>query len=217
MSNKLIGTTMLNALLGKKIGMTQVFDMNGNVVPVTVVDVAHWLVTQIKKADKNGYSAVQVGWLKERFRAQDFSLDWLKNKNNYFTHIKELTLENDSHDFALGQEITFDHTAWDLGQLVQVTGTSKGLGFQGVTKRWRFGRGPSTHGSKFHRRPGSIGHMRREGEVIKGKKLPGRFGNDQTTIKGLRLVQADKDKGCVFIKGALPGKKDSIVLIKKQG
>lgn len=208
---------MLNTLLGKKIGMTQIFDTKGEVVPVTVVNVARWLVTQIKNDDKDGYRALQVGWLKERFQPQDFSLDWLKDKKHYFSHVKEIAFDGDLNAFSLGQEISFEHIAWELGQLVQVTGKSKGLGFQGVTKRWRFGRGPTAHGSKFHRRPGSIGHMRREGKVIKGKKLPGRMGNEQVTIKGLRFVQVDKTKGCVFIKGAVPGKKDSVVLIKKQG
>lgn len=208
---------MLTTLLGRKIGMTQIFDEKGNVVPVTVVNIAHWLVTQLKKTDKDGYTAVQVGLLRKRYQSQDFSADWLKNKKRYFSYVKEVALESDQSDLVLGQAISVDHVGWENGQKLQVTGRSKGLGFQGVVKRWGFSRGPMSHGSKFHRRPGSIGHMTRQGEVIKGKKLPGHCGDKQVTVKGLMLVQADKDAQCLFIKGALPGKKETVVLIKKQG
>ena len=208
---------MLNTLLGKKIGMTQIFNESGMVVPVTVVNIARWVVTQIKTVEKDGYSALQVGWLRQRFDTKNFSPDWLKKKKHYFSSVREIHMASPSESFAVGQEITLDNLKWSLGQKVQVTGRSKGLGFQGVTKRWCFGRGPSTHGSKFHRRPGSMGFMRSQGKVIKGKKLPGHFGNEQTTVQGLCLVQTDAQMQCVFIKGALPGKKDSVVLIKKQG
>jgi len=208
---------MLNTLLGKKIGMTQIFNESGIVVPVTVVNIARWVVTQIKTVEKDGYSALQVGWLRQRFDTKNFSPDWLKKKKQYFSSVREIQMEASAENLIVGQEITLENIKWSLGQKVQVTGRSKGLGFQGVTKRWRFGRGPSTHGSKFHRRPGSMGFMRSQGKVIKGKKLPGHFGNEQTTVQGLRLIQTDAQMQCVFIKGALPGKKDSVVLIKKQG
>ena len=208
---------MLTTLLGRKVGMTQIFDEKGKVVPVTVVNIAHWLVTQFKKTDNDGYVAVQVGLLRKRYQSQDFSADWLKNKKRYFSYIKEVAVDGEEHELSLGQAISVDHVGWEKGQKLQVTGKSKGLGFQGVVKRWGFSRGPMSHGSTFHRRPGSIGHMTRQGEVIKGKKLPGHYGDKQVTVQGLMLVQADKEAQCLFIKGAIPGKKETVVLIKKQG
>lgn len=206
---------MLQRVLGKKIGMTQVFDKDGSVVPVTVVDVAHWVVTQIKTAAKDGYASLQLGLVKKKFRNEAFSPEWLKAKNNYFSDIKEVHI-TDASNFAVGQTITFDQVALQEGEIVDVTGKSKGLGFQGVVKRWGFGGGPKAHGSKFHRRPGASSHMRSQGEVLKGKRFPGHLGTEQVTIRGLKVVRLDKEAGCLFIKGAVPGKKDSLVFIKKQ-
>lgn len=207
---------MLNSVLGKKIGMTQIFDAKGNVVPVTVVDISNLFVTQIKTPEKDGYTAVQVGMLRNRYRGESFSPSWLQTKKDIFLHIREVQAEQTS-DLTQGQALTVDNSSIQEGIKVVVTGTSKGLGFQGVVKRWGFGGGPKAHGSKFHRRPGSSGNMRRQGEVLKGKKFPGHMGTDQVSVKGLTVVRIDRENGCLFIKGALPGKKDSLVLVKKQG
>lgn len=207
---------MLSNVLGKKVGMTQVFDSKGVVVPVTVVDVGSWFVTQTKTVEKDGYSALQIACLRDRYVGEEFSPVWLEKKAEYFLHVKEISFpENDS--FQLGQRLTIEDIALAEGDKVIATGISKGLGFQGVVKRWGFAGGPKSHGSKFHRRPGSSGHLRRQGEVIKGKKSAGHMGVERITIKGLKVVRVDKDNGCLFIKGALPGKKDTLITICKQG
>lgn len=207
---------MLNSMLGTKVGMTQIFDQKGDAVPVSVVDLNNWVVTQIKSSEKDGYSALQLGLMRKRFRGLPFSSDWLKAKSDYFLQIKEVMLEN-TMDFALGQSVGLDNITFQEGDFVAVTGTSKGLGFQGVVKRWGFAGGPSSHGSRFHRIPGSSGHLRRQGEIIKGKKFPGHAGADRVTVKGLEIVRIDRDAGCLFIKGPIPGKKDFLVAINKQG
>ncbi len=209
---------MLNGVLGKKIGMTQVFDAQGIVVPVTVVDVSNQFVTQIKTPEKDGYASLQVGLLRKRYQGKPFSEVWLKAKKNYFVHIKEVPVSDAAKDCTLGQPVTFDLlSSLQEGNKVTVVGTSRGLGFQGVVKRWGFAGGPKSHGSKFHRKPGSSGNMRRQGEVLKGKKFPGHMGVDRVTVEGLKVIRIDKENGCLFIKGAIPGKKDSLVLIKTQG
>lgn len=207
---------MLNKVLGTKVGMTQVFDKDGNVVPVTVVDVNHWFVTQVKSSAKDGYEAVQIGLIRKRFRGMAYSPVWLKAKKDHFLQIKEIALDT-AKSYELGQAISMSDTVLKEGDFVDVTGRSKGCGFQGVVKRWNFAGGPAAHGSKFHRRPGSASHMRSQGEVIKGKRYPGHMGNEQVTVQGLQVVRIDPEIGCVFVKGAVPGKKDSLVTIKKQG
>jgi large subunit ribosomal protein L3 len=207
---------MLKSVLGKKVGMTQIFDKDGNVVPVTVVDVGNWFVTQVKTAEKDGYSSLQLGLPRKRYRGESFSPAWLKSKKDYFLHLKEVSLDvNDKFD--VGQEIKLDQVLLQDGEKVSVTGTSRGLGFQGVVKRHNFKGGPKAHGSKFHRRPGALSSMRTQGEVFKGKRLPGHMGFAQVTVKGLKVVQINKDSGHVLLKGTVPGKKDSLVFINKQG
>lgn len=208
---------MLSGVLGKKLGMTQVFNAEGKVVPVTVVDVGTWYVTQVKTPEKDGYSALQVGLPRKRYQNKSFSPEWLKKKSDYFLHIKEVSAAEQTHTFAVGQKITLDDVALQEGESVAVTGVSRGIGFQGVVKRWGFSGGPKTHGSKLHRKPGSSGFLRRQGEIMKGKKFPGHKGAETVTVKGLDIVKIDKETGCVFIKGALPGSKESLVVIRKQG
>jgi len=207
---------MVNNLLGTKVGMTQLFDKNGNVVPVTVIDLNNWYVTQLKSSEKDGYVSLQLGLLRKRFRGSVFSPTWLKAKQDHFLSVKEVALSG-TETYELGQTVTVESTPFKEGDVVAVIGTSKGCGFQGVVKRYGFGGGPSAHGSKFHRRPGSASHMRRQGEVIKGKRYPGHMGDARVTVKGLEIVRIDKDAGYVFVKGAVPGKKDSLVTIKMQG
>lgn len=209
---------MLTKLPGKKVGMTQLFDKNRNVIPVTVIRVADWFVTQVKTEEKDGYAALQLGLLRNRYQGTPFNPEWLRTKKEYFLHVREvpLTTEN-AASFTVGQQITLDNTVFDVAQVVDVTGNSIGLGFQGVMKRHGFSGGPKSHGSRFHRRPGSLGNMRTQGEVLKGKKLPGHCGTDQVTVRGLELVQVDKATGHIFVKGAVPGKRDTLLMIRKQG
>ncbi len=209
-----IEATMFNSVHGIKVGMTQVFDKNGDVIPVTIVDVNNWFVTQIKSSEKDGYTSLQFGLLRKKFRGQPFSDLWLKAKKDYFLHVKEIAVDK-TQDITAGQSVNIGQSTLVEGDVVSITGTSKGLGFQGVVKRWNFAGGPAAHGSKFHRRPGTGGCLRTQGEVIKGKKFPGHLGVEQVTVKGLKIVRIDKDTGYVFIKGAIPGKKDSLVTIKK--
>ncbi|MCB9493340.1 MAG: 50S ribosomal protein L3 [Epsilonproteobacteria bacterium] len=206
---------VLNNALGKKIGMTQLFNEAGDAIPVTVVNVGNWYVTQIKTAVKDGYDALQVALPRKRYRNQEFSTSWLHAKKEYFLHVKEIPMTGENAAFELGQKITLQDTSLEQGDTVAIIGISKGLGFQGVVKRWGFSGGPGGHGSKFHRIPGAIGHLRRQGEVIKGKKLPGHMGMKRTTVKGLKIAHIDKENGYVFVQGAVPGKKDTLITIKK--
>lgn len=208
---------MLSDVLGKKLGMSQLFDAEGRAIPVTVVNVGTWYVTQVKTPEKDGYCSLQIGLPRKRYQGSTFSPEWLKKKQDYFLHVKEVKNVDPKHTFVLGQKITLDDIALQEGAVVAVTGQSRGLGFQGVVRRWGFAGGPKAHGSKFHRRPGSSGCLRRQGEIIKGKRFPGQMGAAQVTVEGLRVVKIDKAVGCLFIKGALPGKSDSLVLVKKQG
>ncbi len=206
---------MVRALFGKKIGMTQVFDKTGKVVPVTVINIARWLITQIKTDEKDGYRSFQLGLLKNKCEEKEFSSQWLKKRKNYFTLFREVPVEKQD-GFSVGQKLTIEDVSLKEGDTVVVTGKSKGAGFQGVVKRWNFKGGPASHGSTFHRAPGSIGNMCSQGNVIKGKKLPGHKGNVCVSVKGLEIIRIDKDAQCLFVKGAVPGKKNTIVEISKQ-
>lgn len=208
---------MVNGILGKKVGMTQVFDENGAVVPVTVVDVGNIVVTQVKTCENDGYAALQLGILKKKMHGKAFEQEWLKAKKACFERCKEISLAKGESSYSVGQMLTLEMVNLAQGKTVSVTSKSRGLGFQGVVKRWNFAGGPKTHGSKFHRRPGAISNMRTQGEVLKGKKLPGHAGDRQVTVKGLKVVRIDVESSCIFIKGAIPGKKNTLVIINKQG
>ncbi len=209
---------MLGSIFGKKIGMSQIFTEKGQVVPVTVIDVASWLVTQVKTSKKDGYTALQLGLLKKRYKKQPFILDWLKDKSKYFSFLREIKVEESVLEkVKVGKEIKLEDSGFEEEKRVNVTSKSKGQGFQGVVKRWGFAGGPGGHGSNFHRKPGAISFLCTEGEVIKGKKLPGQHGNRQFTTKNLKVVRLDKENGCLFVKGAVPGKKNSVVTVCKQG
>jgi large subunit ribosomal protein L3 len=209
---------MLQNIVGTKIGMTQLFDTKGNVVPVTVVNVANWYVLQVKTVEHDGYCALQLGLLKERHRNKTFSADWIKARAKYFLHIKEVDVDaSTASQFMPGQLLNFSNVGIKEGSKISVTARSRGLGFQGVVKRWGFAGGPGSHGSTFHRKPGSNGNMRRQGEVLKGKRMGGHTGFRNFTIRGLTMVKMDEQAGCIFIKGALPGKTETLVLVKMQG
>ena len=169
---------MVSGLWGKKLGMAQVFGQNKEVIPVTVIDAAHWYVTQIKTKVRDGYDAIQVGFVRPRYQGGAFDKQWLKSLKRYFSHIGEIKTTELIKGIELGQHAPFADV-FAIGEHIDVSGISKGRGFAGVMKRHGFSGGRSSHGSMFHRRPGAIGHMRTRGRVIKGKKLPGHMGVDK--------------------------------------
>ena len=206
---------MVTGIWGKKIGMTQVFSKD-KVVPVTVLDVAHWYVTGKKTEENDGYTAVQVGCLKDRYVDKPFSLQWLKKPTTYFDFIREIKAdEKDLANYVIGKafEVTKDIIA--PGEEVDVAGTTKGCGFAGVIKRHGFSGGPASHGSSFGRKPGSIGFMTACGRVIKGKKLPGRMGGVQRMMRNLEVIEADVEPHIMLVKGSIPGKTGTLVFIRK--
>ncbi|MBN1549741.1 50S ribosomal protein L3 [Candidatus Babeliales bacterium] len=206
---------MITGLWGKKVGMTQVFSEKNEVVPVTVIDTGHWFVTAIKTQDKDGYSALQCGRVRKRYEGASFDQAWLKSMKKYFVHVREISLAQDAEGFTVGQACDLA-SALQEGGLVDVFGVSKGRGFQGVVKRHGYSGGPATHGSTFHRLPGSISFWRSEGRVPKGKTLPGHMGAVATAVRGLRLVQVRPEDNLVLVKGAVPGSSGSCVFVRKQ-
>ena len=209
---------MLSSVLGKKIGMTQLFDDSGKVVPVTVIDVTNWFVTQIKTVQKDGYVALQLGLLKKKYEKTSFEKSWIKNKGEYFSNLREVAIQQETlKRVKVGDAVKLENIGLEPKSLVKVTSHTRGLGFQGVVKRWGFKGGRASHGSNFHRIPGSIGNICAVGKVAKGKKLPGQYGNKRITVKGLTVINLDSQNGCLFIKGTIPGKKNSLVVISKQG
>jgi large subunit ribosomal protein L3 len=206
---------MVNGRWGKKIGMTQVFSDDQKVVPVTAIDIAGWYVTQIKTQEKDGYDAVQVGHLKDKYRMQDFDLQWLKKAQKYFSTLKEVRAqESVPGDMQVGQKVDLG-TLLNAGDSVDVFGTSIGKGFAGVVKRHGFAGGRASHGATMGRYPGSIGFMTSQGRVIKGKKLPGHLGNAQCVTKRLEIVKIEPEANVMFVKGSVPGKSGSLVFVKK--
>lgn len=192
--------------------MTQLFNKD-KVVPVTAVDLSGWLVVGTKSIEKDGYCALQVAKVKDRFSVEDFNQDWLKDKDKYFSIVREVKVENLPEDLKVGSSAQFAALFFEEGALVNVTSKSKGCGFAGTVKRYNFKGGRGSHGDKTGRKPGSLGFMTASGKVIKGKKMPGRMGGKRTTVKDLSLVQLNND--LVFIKGAIPGKAGSLVYIQK--
>lgn len=206
---------MAKGILGKKLGMTQIFTAEGKVVPVTVVESGKNVVIQNKTAERDGYYAVQLGFgtVKEKNVTKPMKGHFAKAGVNLVKFIREMRL-SDASEYNVGDVIGVD--IFKDGDLVDVTGTAKGKGFAGGIKRHNFRRGPMGHGSKSHREPGSTGAMISGGggRVLKGKKLPGRMGAHKVTIQRLSVVRVDADRNLVLIKGAIPGPKGSFVMIK---
>ena len=203
---------MKKGILGRKIGMTQVFTNDGKLVPVTVVSVEPNVVTQIKTKENDGYEAIQLGFDTKREKLATKPSIGHTNKANttpkrFFREIRGVDVAN----YALGQEIKVD--IFEAGEMVDVTGTTKGKGFQGVIKRHNQSRGPMGHGSHYHRGPGSMGTMRPM-RVFKGKKLPGHMGGLTVTIQNLEIVAVDTENNVILVKGNIPGSKKSLVVIK---
>ena len=199
-------------ILGRKLGMTQVFAKNGKLIPVTVVEVEPNVVTQIKTNETDGYEAIQLGFDTKREKLSNKAEKGHLAKAN--TAPKRFLKEIrgvDVSKYELGQEL--DCQVFEEGQMVDVTGTSKGKGFQGVIKRYNQSRGPMGHGSQYHRGVGSLGTMRPM-RVLKGKKLPGHMGNVTVTMQNLEVVAVNKEENVILIKGNVPGPKKSLVIIK---
>ena len=204
---------MKKAIIGKKLGMTQIFDEKGNVVPVTVIEAGPCVVAQVKTIETDGYNSIQLGYGEVKAKhinkpeAGHFAKSKLENKK----HLREFRLE-DISNFKVGDEVKADIFA--TGEKVDIQGTSKGKGFQGVIKRHGQHRGPMGHGSMYHRRPGSMGPCATPGRVFKGKKLPGHMGSVTVTIQNLDVVAVDMDKNVILVKGSVPGAKGAILKIK---
>jgi large subunit ribosomal protein L3 len=199
-------------ILGTKLGMTQVFDETGKAIPVTVVQAGPCTVTQIKTKQTDGYSAIQVGYREVKPKALNKpELGHLaKSSAPALRHLHEYRIDNTS-EYTLGHQIKAD--IFNSGQSVDVIGTSIGRGFAGYQKRHNFARGPMAHGSKNHRLPGSIGAGTTPGRVYPGKRMAGRLGGDQVTIRKLSVVRVDPDRNLLLIKGAVPGKPGALLNI----
>jgi len=206
---------MAKGILGKKLGMTQIFTEEGKVVPVTVVESGKTVVIQNKTVENDGYNAVQLGFgvVKEKHVTKPMKGHFAKAGVDSVKFIREMRL-SDASEYNAGDVIGVD--IFSAGELIDVTGTAKGKGFAGAIKRHNFRRGPMGHGSKSHREPGSTGAMMSGGggKVLKGKKLPGRMGAQKVTLQRLSVVRVDTDRNLILIKGAIPGPKGSYVVIK---
>ena len=205
---------MKKALLATKVGMTQIFNADGTLVPVTVLQAAPNVVTQVKTVDNDGYEAVQVGFgeirdvLVNKARKGTFAKANVANKR----FLKEFKFENCS-EYSVGQEIKADIFA--EGDKIDATGITKGKGFQGAIKRHGLSRGPMKHGSKYHRHAGSNGPATTPGRVFPGKHMPGQTGNVKATVQNLEVVKVDVDNNLILVKGAVPGPKKALVVLKE--
>lgn len=204
---------MTKGILGKKVGMTQVFTETGELVPVTVIEAKPNVVLQVKTVETDGYNAVQLGFEDKRnvLSNQPEQGHVKKADTSPKRFIREIR-DAELGDVEVGSEITVE--TFKQGDIIDVTGTSKGKGFQGVIKRHNQSRGPETHGSRYHRRPGSMGQAADPARVFKGKKLPGRMGGQTTTIQNLEIVRVDADKNVILVKGNVPGPKKSLIEIR---
>lgn len=207
MTNKLS-----KALMGTKVGMTQIFDENDRAIPVTVVESGPNVVLQKKVAETDGYNALQLGFanIREKLVNKPETGHFQKAKVKPLRYVKEFRLDN-VDDYEIGFEFNVDLFA--PGDIVDVVGTSKGKGFAGAVKRWNMARGSMGHGSKYHRRPGSLG-AKGPARVFKGRKMPGRLGGERVTVQCLQIVKVYPEKNLILIKGAIPGPRKGLVIIK---
>ncbi len=204
---------MKKGLIGKKLGMTQIFDEKGLVIPVTVIEAGPCVVAQVKTSETDGYNAIQLGFgeVKAKHINKPEMGHFAKSKLEPKKHLREFRLD-DISSYKVGDEVKAD--IFTAGEKVDIQGTSKGKGFQGVIKRHGQSRGPMGHGSMYHRRPGSMGATSTPGRVFKGKKLPGHMGHVTVTIQNLDVVAVDMDKNVILVKGSVPGAKGAILKIK---
>nr|YP_009244223.1 ribosomal protein L3 [Gelidium elegans]AMK96465.1 ribosomal protein L3 [Gelidium elegans] len=202
-------------LLGKKIGMTQIFDNSGNIIPVTILQAGPCIITHIKTQEKDGYQAIQIGYIDTHEHKINKAENGHFRKSNIrpLKHLCEYRI-NSLENIKLGAKINVDK--FQIGTLVNVCGLSIGRGFTGYQKRHHFDRGPMSHGSKNHRQPGSIGAGTTPGRVFPGKKMAGRMGGKKTTIKNLTVIDINSDSNLIIVKGNIPGKAGNLISIKSQ-
>jgi len=200
-------------LLGNKIGMTQIFDESGNIIPVTILKVGPCVVTQVKTILKDGYNSIQVGYgnVSSKSLTQPELGHLQKSNLQPLKYLKEFPINIEEDEFEIGQVLNVD--SFTPGQLVNIRGKSIGKGFSGLQKRHNFSRGPMTHGSKNHRAPGSIGMGTTPGRVLPGKKMSGQLGNKLTTIRKLKVIQTNAQENILVVKGSVPGKPGNLLSI----
>jgi large subunit ribosomal protein L3 len=199
-------------LIGRKVGMTQIFQADGTMIPVSVVAVEPNTVTRVRTPERDGYTAVQIG-IEESGKLTKPEIGQLKNLPK-LSVLREFRLEDSPEaEFTVGQKL--DVTMFAAGDIIDVTGVSKGKGFAGHIKRHHFHRGPKTHGSDHHREPGSIGPGTTPGRVYKGMRMAGHLGDSRATVKKLRVVRADSERNLLLVKGAVPGARNALLLVKK--
>ena len=203
----------MKAIIGKKIGMTQIFDEHGKVIPVTVIEAGPCVVSQVKSVETDGYNAIQLGYgdVKESKINKPSKGLFAKAKLAPKKHLREFRMDS-VEGVEVGTEVKAD--TFVAGDKIDVQGTTKGKGFQGVIKRHGQSRGPMGHGSMYHRRPGSMGPTSTPGRVFKGKKLPGHMGRVTVTIQNLDVVRVDMDKNVILLKGSVPGAKGAILKLR---
>ena len=203
----------MKALIGRKVGMTQIFNEEGHIIPVTAIEVGPCVITQIKTVEQDGYTAVQLGFgdVKENKLTKPAKGKFDKANVTPKKHLKEFRVDS-VEGMNVGDELNAD--TFVVGDKVDVQGTSKGKGFQGVIKRWGQHRGPMGHGSMYHRRPGSMGPTSTPGRVFPGKHLPGHMGDVTVTVQNLEVVKVDLDKNVILVKGSVPGAKGAILRVK---
>ncbi|HNT26870.1 MAG TPA: 50S ribosomal protein L3 [bacterium] len=206
---------MSAGLIGKKVGMTQIFNEDGVSIPVTVIEAGPCFIIQKKSTEKDGYCAVQVGFEQKSKNVRKPEAGHFKSAGKgIFRRLKEFRVnEKDLQGLNLGDELKAD--LFKVGEKVKVTGFTKGRGFTGVVKRWNFSGGSDAHGSKFHRKGGAVGQNVHPGKIWKGKRMAGRLGNEQVTIKNLEVVKIYPEKNLLLLKGAIPGATGGVVYIKK--
>jgi len=200
---------MARGILGRKIGMTQLF-VDDQAVGATVIETSPCTIVQIKTVESDGYNALQLGYdqVKETKVTRPVAGHFGKAGVAPHRHLFEIRIDN-PEDYTVGDTLNAD--LFEEGDKIDIAGTSKGHGFQGVVKRWNFAGGPKTHGSHFHRRPGSVGNCVKPGRVIKGKKLPGQMGSRRTTVRGLQVLRVDPERNLLIVKGSTPGARGTIL------
>ncbi|PID78424.1 MAG: 50S ribosomal protein L3 [Deltaproteobacteria bacterium] len=204
---------MCKGLIGRKLGMTSIYTPEGVQVPVTVVEAGPCVITQVKTNETDNYNALQLAFAeKTRNVSKPMQGHFKKSGGKFFYKLKEFYVENPD-EYEAGQEIRLD--IFTVGEKVNVSGTSKGRGFSGTVRRHGFSRGPVTHGSRNVRRPGSVGCSAYPARIIKGKKMPGQYGNKRVTVKKLEIVEILPEENIIFLKGAVPGHKNGYLEIKK--
>jgi large subunit ribosomal protein L3 len=209
------GVKMVNAIYGKKLGCTQIFNESGNALYVTAIEAEPCIVVQVKDDKKDGYNALKVGFgkIKERKATKPHEGEFSKNKVDLKRSLREIRVDKFDQEYKPGDSL--DVKIFKVGDKVKITGNSKGKGFAGVIKRHGFHRGRMSHGSHSHRIPGSVGMCSTPSRIAKGKKMPGRMGGSKVTISGLEIVDIIEDQNLILVKGSVPGAKGSLVFLRK--